>query len=365
MSNPTDPETAAIQTTGTAFKPARIGWVDVARGVGMLLVIAGHAIPKPNPPLVALGKWIYSFHIPLFFFISGMLIKETTRSLPWKETLARLLRSLMVPYALFGAIAYFAWLLALRHFGVKAETPVPPLYPLLGLVYGSFNSPLAILDAPIWFFPCLFCTLVLDRALPRQPLAEAAAVVLLFAAGVTFVELCTWRIPWGLDLACLTLPFLYVGRKLRSWLLNRPARVNLICLLLVPVLFLIQSCCAAYNDRVDIARGLIGEPALFLIGGFAGTMGVIFLAPYLFDYGLGSFIGRNTMIIFPMHLFCFSVVAAAILFFPHLKVYVYRGQWETFAVYVLFTCAGLLVIVPVMKALFPWLVPAPRARPAS
>ncbi len=46
----------------------RIEWVDIARGIGIILVILGHiGIGK-------VGKFIYSFHIPLFFFLSGFLV---------------------------------------------------------------------------------------------------------------------------------------------------------------------------------------------------------------------------------------------------------------------------------------------------
>ncbi len=41
----------------------RIAYLDVARGIGILLVILGHIAPTGTPLRMA----IYSFHIPLFF----------------------------------------------------------------------------------------------------------------------------------------------------------------------------------------------------------------------------------------------------------------------------------------------------------
>lgn len=43
--------------------------VDVAKGIGILLVILGHL---KNP----LMDFIYAFHMPLFFFVSGMFVKK-------------------------------------------------------------------------------------------------------------------------------------------------------------------------------------------------------------------------------------------------------------------------------------------------
>ena len=46
----------------------RIEWVDIAKGIGMILVVYGHtSIPK------FLSNWIWSFHMPMFFIIAGML----------------------------------------------------------------------------------------------------------------------------------------------------------------------------------------------------------------------------------------------------------------------------------------------------
>ena len=49
----------------------RINWIDQAKGIGILLVVIGHMnIPQD------LSKIIFSFHMPLFFFISGYLYNE-------------------------------------------------------------------------------------------------------------------------------------------------------------------------------------------------------------------------------------------------------------------------------------------------
>ena len=47
--------------------PTRIGWIDTAKGIGLLCVILGHL----SIPLV--DAWVYFFHMPLFFFLSGVV----------------------------------------------------------------------------------------------------------------------------------------------------------------------------------------------------------------------------------------------------------------------------------------------------
>ena len=44
----------------------RIDWIDMAKGYGMLAVIIAHICTGP------LHAWIYTFHMPLFFFCQAM-----------------------------------------------------------------------------------------------------------------------------------------------------------------------------------------------------------------------------------------------------------------------------------------------------
>ncbi|WP_353939436.1 acyltransferase family protein [uncultured Bifidobacterium sp.] len=52
---------------------SRLTALDSLRGFGILLVVLGHASRS-----VGLASWIFSFHMPLFFIISGMLFHEKT-----------------------------------------------------------------------------------------------------------------------------------------------------------------------------------------------------------------------------------------------------------------------------------------------
>ena len=49
-------------------KANRIPWLDAVKGVGIICVILGHmTIPE------TLRQFVFSFHMPLFFFVSGYL----------------------------------------------------------------------------------------------------------------------------------------------------------------------------------------------------------------------------------------------------------------------------------------------------
>ena len=52
----------------------RIKWIDSMRGIAMLFVVLGHCAGRLDDPV---NRAILSFHMPLFFVISGLCIKET------------------------------------------------------------------------------------------------------------------------------------------------------------------------------------------------------------------------------------------------------------------------------------------------
>ena len=53
----------------------RINWVDVAKGILIILVIIGHILPVDMSSDIAIKfrLWIYSCHFPAFFILNGWL----------------------------------------------------------------------------------------------------------------------------------------------------------------------------------------------------------------------------------------------------------------------------------------------------
>ena len=51
----------------------RTQWIDSAKGLGILLIFFGHVYSTVTPS--ALYVYIYAFHVPLFFFISGLTLR--------------------------------------------------------------------------------------------------------------------------------------------------------------------------------------------------------------------------------------------------------------------------------------------------
>ena len=130
--------------------------LDIAKGLGIFLVVMGHSIPDAstsagisNPYFVILFGLIYSFHMPLFFFISGLLTRSiaisTDKGSFKLEVLRKLFNRLLVPYFFVG-LCYLPFKLLLSSF---ANTS----YDLENLwkIFLGLNP-----DGELWFLYALF-----------------------------------------------------------------------------------------------------------------------------------------------------------------------------------------------------------------
>jgi polysaccharide biosynthesis protein PslL len=117
----------------------RIAWIDITKAIGLIFIITGHTMLFKYESV----KYIYWFHVPLFFILSGILHKQNVST---GNFLRARFRHLMIPYLSF----MFIWLFIMQ-FGCVQRIAIKNL--LLGGIYLEGTQ-----LAHIWFIPCLFLT---------------------------------------------------------------------------------------------------------------------------------------------------------------------------------------------------------------
>lgn len=114
---------------------------DMMKGIGIILVIIGHLAHGFGWLVPA----IYTFHMPLFFILSGYFYKEKKIT----ELLHRDFRSLLVPYLLVTATTIIYGILV----GAWQHAPEKTWYWINSFLYAGINNSGI---GPLWFLLAMF-----------------------------------------------------------------------------------------------------------------------------------------------------------------------------------------------------------------
>lgn len=178
----------------------RITYLDTAKGVAIILVIIGHcywisAVPR-------LVDWIYSFHMPIFFIISGYFTKSIATRTAWgvKSNFS----SLLIPYIITAiAICFFDYLDTSCSDSINSFFIVSLEKIVFASGWSKGNELFATLPGigSIWFLFALFWAKNLYSLLKSffSDLNLLLIVILLFA--FSFMSIRIIRLPFSLQAA--------------------------------------------------------------------------------------------------------------------------------------------------------------------
>ena len=135
----------------------RITWIDLCKGFAIILVLLGHSYSANNGLLI----WLNSFHMPLFFMITGLLIgMRKIYERPIKKVFLDNLQSLLLPYFVYSIIlTIFIQFLRTRG-GEGFISGVTDSLKYVFILYGN---------SPMWFLACLFLAELLLVLMHRLP----------------------------------------------------------------------------------------------------------------------------------------------------------------------------------------------------
>lgn len=177
-------------------------WIDSAKGIGIAIVVLGHLLDAASP----LHRFIYVFHMPLFFFLSGYLhTPEPDHALYLKKKTARLL----VPYAAFLLVLF--GFECLRLF-LRGENAYASQQAALDFLWGG--NKLRGDFAVFWFVSCLFLTQQLANALLTiltRTWIVSAALLSLVLSDVNSWLFPEFQLPFSTNVVLAALPFYLVG----------------------------------------------------------------------------------------------------------------------------------------------------------
>jgi fucose 4-O-acetylase-like acetyltransferase len=291
--------------------------VDIAKGFGIILVVFGHTVAVWGGDHEILHKFVYSFHMPLFFGISGMYISTRSNLLSFiKSRLTRF----VIPF-LFWIIFYFvlyfffriAKILSQGFTKVNEVSPAIDLQTLKNLCFvpilanwSSIKNAGVYID--LWFLPAIFITVILYQLLYKITRNRRTIFTLLVSIFLSFIVVFLNNkygfhssVPWSIDVAVVCLPFLIIS-KYRSYV----AQLHWI---LIPLLMLIIYYLSK-DMNVEVAGLKIENYPKFFATASCGIALVFLVSVKLQPWWIGRLIaciGKRSYLIFVLQGLAFTI----------------------------------------------------------
>ncbi len=271
--------------------PLRVEWIDTLKGFGVVAVMLYHHIGISG----FATNFLISFNVPLFFILSGFLFTQTPGAAAFPRFAARQVAKVAVPYLVFAALGIAVWMLlhpqdrsvdTLAHF-------------LTGVAYGVGSPPWLTFNRPLWFLPAFFASGILFFFCKTLLTRRLALSLPLLLVATSLTQAIPFRLPWGLDIAPMTLLFMTVGHaaRRRGWqgiVERHPIDVFVVAAL-------ISYLAVTYNGHTGMSFKSYGNPILYALGGISGTALMVCLSQRYYS-GLITLIGRHSLVLFAAHM---------------------------------------------------------------
>ena len=136
----------------------RKDWIDIVKFWGMLAVVWGHTLSSGN-----VRHYLYSFHVPLFFFVIGLYFSVPKQS--FGQFTAKKAKALLIPFFSFAIISILIFFVL----GNLAATALDEnisgnslIADLMEMLTGRCRA-----NRPLWFLPSMFCCYILCFLITR------------------------------------------------------------------------------------------------------------------------------------------------------------------------------------------------------
>lgn len=316
--------------------------IDVAKGIGILFVVWGHT-SKACP----IHNEIYLFHMPLFFLLSGYFFKLPHST--FLQVLQKKIQAYIFPYFFF---MFLCLSLAAILYTVTGELHKFPIKP------ETIINPGGVVTA-LWFLPCLFevqlIYYAIERFIRKDIFRLVCCLMLLFIGYLLSVE--KIHFPLFLDSSLSMVLFFFIGKILnKRHMLNTPVLQQLPILIIGAGFYVVA---ILLDCRLDVKVNLMKGDPILLMGAALGASYIIVYLSYSIAHldnilrylaNIFSYLGRNTMIIFTLHILGFEITRHLLHLPSGAKATSFQGLY-----YVFFGVVLSLVIGYPLKYVLPYL----------
>jgi acyltransferase len=366
-------QSAVPSTQGLGRAGVRLAYADVARLIGIFLVYHGHVVERMmylgNAAAAHQYKFIYSFHMPLFFVLSGLIAKDWAAEQSAGQFARSRFMSRIVPLIFFNvALA----VLSLAH---KPDFPPIPLETAPEYANAALMSALQlpVFDVPTWFLMCLVVVECIHYALFRflrgSDIRILLAIAVFYLVGYAInsrfdlFQPGNYALPnWWVSYEAITMYAFYLLGVLvrrRGWLAGGlspivPALLAIASVLIVLFTYdLNQGPFRMKIEAVVILAAAHGDMLWFPLTALVGSLGVLVLGKLLENAGWMAYLGRNALVLFCLNGLVYHHVNGP--FAAWFTAAMPQDGWSVAGAAALLSIVSIALAVPLVEALNRWL----------
>jgi len=281
-----------VNTSNMLQKNSRISWIDMAKGYGTLFIILGHLGNG------GIFTWVYTFHVPLFFFLSGYVFSDKQGFVGF---LKKKCKSLVIPYFCLGMCMVIFHVLRYFRSGNYSHEWCMELITSFLLQRRLWT---------LWYTAALFCLNIVFylmlKTLKKDWIMGIVSLILP-VIGLFYYKVGGDALIWNADVCLMAIPFFYVGyiyKKYSDKLDIVRSKKGLVVVSFV--LFCVLNLVCGYLSIDESGMGLAmfysqyGEPIFSYIAAFAGIICVVIVSKSTFIRPI-RYIGENSMLYYAWH----------------------------------------------------------------
>jgi fucose 4-O-acetylase-like acetyltransferase len=267
--------------------------VDIAKGLGIILVVFGHnwMVSQGDREIF---RVVFSFHMPLFFFLSGIFLRQSSG---FKEFLTSRMQSLLKPYfvtlLILGLVKLASDILHGRDFLFDF------LIYMEGVLYGTGRT---IAWPPLWYLPHLFVVSCAGLWLIKLRVSDPIKWLMLAASlSIGVLLLNPAELPWSTDLVPISLSFLVSGYLCRGRIKTMTFDFPRLLVALSAFVLLHYF----FNDTIDLNSRMYDSLVISTLQALLGIYICLSLASLVVRFALAArvfaYIGSGTLFILLFH----------------------------------------------------------------
>lgn len=282
-------------------KKERIEWIDFCKGIAIICVVLGHSITKMGDSRIEriINLCIYSFHMPLFFMISGFNLNVKKN---FELFIKSKIKNILLPAYLLGFILYvykIVWYTFEENRGKLDELlNVRNFAKTLFWTRGSCINEL-------WFLPCLFVALVIAYWILNfhNKIIQLILSLFCFLLGDLWGKYIYMPSPLYADVALCGVIFIVGGNIFIKKLIELDSKKTLQLILITFICFSMGNALQLYFKfgKVNFSSIQMGNIITFFLNAINGSMLVIGVSKICEKNRVINYIGKNTLVIYGVH----------------------------------------------------------------